>query len=1267
MKNRGKKLLDYIRRHFAGTGIAAVTVAMVFTVVKGAAGQEADFDPGEIDMSFSSELSDLPDRTGYDLSGKGEDSEEVNRDSNHEQDEKEEEDKPEDEDKDEGPGLEEGESLEREEDEQVILPDGMTDDIPTSDTIDATVQPRENEPEDASGPDTDSHQGNGENGSSSGGGKGGSREDKTPSGDNAEGSDENNRPSGGNGGGSENDRPSGGNGEEDGSESDRPSGGNGEGGDNNNDPSGGNGEDLDTPDKPDDPEGGDQPGDDINQGDESEGKFSVVIDGEKKDFNSEDDALAWVVDNQGKNDNGQYFEGFIKDESGNFVPSYGDEDNFGSNGDVAWDYTGESTTFVVPEGTSALELAMISNNENIKIIVIHKNVTDIITEFGSSFTSLEKFVVSEDNPKYISIDGVLYLKTKGGGIELCMVPAAKEEIQKWPDRLTVVGGNSFYRSKMDMVELPDTVTIISDSAFGESSVGTLVLPEGVSIVGSFAFSYEAPAKGEEASGHKIIVKSVQPPQVTNTTFYWMDYNLEKHLGDATTEIIVPDSEGDKVYEAYLMTWAAALARRYGGEAGLQIIKTEDGAQERYEYYEENGKGSYRRKGEDESFFQEDSLGTYYVDKEGNKTLFQCTSTAAVVDFSGTGIVSVADGAFDGCSLMKAIKLPESLQTMPENIFANNEELKVIISYAPDPPAMELGVPQDCAIFVKTENLEGYEAAWGDQVRKVLGTTSETYSVTVSGLVFDTGATRLLDIPADMASLSVASYVTSIYDGAIADHTNLSSVTYSSTSKLKRIGEGAFIGCTKLASIMIPAQVTDVGEGAFTGCTGLTTVTWRTSAMVPDSCFEDCASLKSVGWGNSRVKAVGQRAFYGCISLTELSMPSTLEWIGDQAFDGREGSRLTLTFKTAAPPEWSGVDSIDGLTIYVPDSEATGDDIYLAYLQEWGDWLGEHPEEVLKTRDGAETRFGLLDPEIVEDIPVQSVLVEEIYQEEEKIEEDTEKITEEEKEEDSKESGSEEAGSGESSSENEALGENGSKEEDSPETDPGEEGSGETDPEEEDSEETDSGKEDSGEIDPEEEDSEETDSGKGDLGEIGTEEDSKGTDSEKEDSGETDLGKEDSGETDPEEEDSNEIDAEEEELDSGKTDSQETDLEGSGSGKAEEEEGISDEAEQENSSSQETDLEGISSEELYPEEIPSEDNLEEMGVGEAGLRGIDSEKFEEKRIDSKEKYQKEMDLEEAVPKKADSKAEDLEISREAESAQAVDALKGREEEKSNDDY
>ena len=170
--------------------------------------------------------------------------------------------------------------------------------------------------------------------------------------------------------------------------------------------------------------------------------------------------------------------------------------------------------------------------------------------------------------------------------------------------------------------------------------------------------------------------------------------------------------------------------------------------------------------------------------------------------------------------------------------------------------------------------------------------------------------------------------------------------------LERIGDEAFYGCAAATYAYLHTSVEQVGAGAFQG-SGLTQTAWYTSARMPDSCFRDCVSLGTVGWGKSQITEMGERAFWGDAGLPALAIPATVSGMGTEMFGGREGSPLTLTFLPAQPPAWDGIKELEGLRIYVPDSDK--DMVYQSYLAAWGTWLGAHPEEILKTEGGAESR------------------------------------------------------------------------------------------------------------------------------------------------------------------------------------------------------------------------------------------------------------------------------------------------------------------------
>ncbi len=90
----------------------------------------------------------------------------------------------------------------------------------------------------------------------------------------------------------------------------------------------------------------------------------------------------------------------------------------------------------------------------------------------------------------------------------------------------------------------------------------------------------------------------------------------------------------------------------------------------------------------------------------------------------------------------------------------------------------------------------------------LPSTIDGYPVTaIDYNAFEGCLYSLINIPAS---------VVTIHDEAFKNSPNLDTVTFSSGSSLKSIGDSAFRGCEALASITLPSSVTTVGELAFYG-------------------------------------------------------------------------------------------------------------------------------------------------------------------------------------------------------------------------------------------------------------------------------------------------------------------------------------------------------------------------------------------------------------------------------------------------------------------
>ena len=173
------------------------------------------------------------------------------------------------------------------------------------------------------------------------------------------------------------------------------------------------------------------------------------------------------------------------------------------------------------------------------------------------------------------------------------------------------------------------------------------------------------------------------------------------------------------------------------------------------------------------------------------------------------------------------------------------------------------------------------------------------------------------------------------EGAFENCTSLEKVVF--PDELAVIPAYAFAGCTSLKEIVIPASVKKIDQSAFIGCTALESIVFETDEI------EDPAYADEVNKNDSKDKTdkksdkedeneneqiplikrglveLGDYVFSGCTSLTEITLPDTIERVAENTFDG-----LTITvnvfFAADAIPEGfaSGWDStVTVVWEYVP--------------------------------------------------------------------------------------------------------------------------------------------------------------------------------------------------------------------------------------------------------------------------------------------------------------------------------------------------------------
>ena len=300
---------------------------------------------------------------------------------------------------------------------------------------------------------------------------------------------------------------------------------------------------------------------------------------------------------------------------------------------------------------------------------------------------------------------------------------------------------------------------------------------------------------------------------------------------------------------------------------------------------------------------------------GNRTFYNCSSLASVS--IPNCVTWIGEAAFYNCSSLTSVSIPNSVTWIGNRAFYNCSNLASI----------------------EVENLNPSYSSEND-------------------VLFNKEKTNLIQCPARKnGDYTIPASVTTIEDYAFYGCGSLSSVSI--PESVITIGSDAFYGCSNLSSVAIPASVTRIGDGAFLDCSNLVSIEVENlnpsylsetgvlfnkektnliqcparksgNYIIPagverieGSAFYGCGSLSSVSIPNS-VRLISNRAFYNCIGLisliipegvdwilsnafqnciglTSLIIPESVTWIGDRVFEGCSGlSELTLPFVGPSP-------------------------------------------------------------------------------------------------------------------------------------------------------------------------------------------------------------------------------------------------------------------------------------------------------------------------------------------------------------------------------
>lgn len=513
---------------------------------------------------------------------------------------------------------------------------------------------------------------------------------------------------------------------------------------------------------------------------------------------------------------------------------------------------------------------------NIISITVPESVTDIKDHKFDMCHNLVSINVSEDNPNYCSVDGVLFSKDKTTLMRY--TPKRSGDSYIVPDGVTTIADWAFsYCPNVTNITLPDGLINIGESAFEVCGyLSNITIPDSVTNIGNGAFKVCVSLAEINVSENNTSYCSVDGVLFNKDKTTIIQYPAAKK----GTEYIIPDG----------VTTIGDWALGYCQSSTITIPNS--------------------------------------VTIIGDSAFRFCNNITNIV--IPDSVTKIMDYAFYGCENLIDVTIPGSVTSIGEYAFYTCDSLSNVT--IPD------GVIRlEWESFGYCENLTGISipaSVTGDVKSAIRDCENLThidvdennlnYS-SVDGVLFNKDKTTLIRYPAGKSDTIyyIPDGVTSIEKNAFERCRNLMSIVIPDGVTI--IDENAFWDCEGLTNIRIPASVTIIAEDAFSGCGNLIDVfyggtksEWEAidiggynyaledaygyyNCKHPWDCItytvEDGeATITGCDYQNVRgdllipttlggcpVTAIGNGAFWDCYKLTSIIVPNSIISIGDSAF------------------------------------------------------------------------------------------------------------------------------------------------------------------------------------------------------------------------------------------------------------------------------------------------------------------------------------------------------------------------------------------------
>lgn len=354
------------------------------------------------------------------------------------------------------------------------------------------------------------------------------------------------------------------------------------------------------------------------------------------------------------------------------------------------------------------------------------------------------------------------------------------------------------------------------------------------------------------------------------------------------------SGGEMTYEEWLNTIkgepgenGASLLTGYGapsnnlGKNGDSYIDTKS-----WDFYAKNNNVWVKQgniKGEDgqsQQLENQQGLDFYLKDDDtyavgiGNAILL--SNIVIPETYCGKPVSSIITNGFKESNII-SIAIPKSIKTIGQDAFSN------------------------CVSLIKV-NMEG------DSLEKIEDrafyncVSLESFSIPSSLKIIGNGA---FEQCVSLKTFAIPATLTTLGEGLLINCKELKSIIFE--EGIESIPARICIGCDKLTRVSIPTTVKEICKASFRVCSSLTNINLpegisiigsssfaasglekielpTTTTIIEEEAFSSCRQLSSLTIKGNNLKEINAKAFKYCVSLSTFSIPESVEYIAETAFD-----------------------------------------------------------------------------------------------------------------------------------------------------------------------------------------------------------------------------------------------------------------------------------------------------------------------------------------------------------------------------------------------